>query len=162
MDWRWFIHQLEVLICFSSSTAWPCTWAFPLCILTSSLLWTDTIVCAKLNKPPSQISAPSPISPLLNVFEIIRIYGSVWEAKRMFSIVLINRGNFRLEGVTEEKKTGWHFIPNKWNHCTLFESINILIDFGWYILRIIMHDNLRVQSTLSKTDTFETGTKSPS
>ena len=31
----------------------------------------------------------------------------------MFSIVLINRGNLRLEGVTEEKKTGWHFIPNK-------------------------------------------------
>ena len=31
----------------------------------------------------------------------------------MFSIVLINRGNFRLEGVTEEKKLELHFIPNK-------------------------------------------------
>ena len=60
VDWRWFIHQLEVLICFWSSAAWPptsCTWAFPLCILSS--LWWTTIVFAKLNKPPSQISLPS-------------------------------------------------------------------------------------------------------
>ena len=49
------LFNLEVLICLWYSAAWPstsCTWAFPLCIKVSSLWRSDTIVFAKLNKPP--------------------------------------------------------------------------------------------------------------
>ena len=139
---------------------------------SSSLLWTDTIVCAKLNKPPFKISAPSLISPLLNVFEINKLAcsrrsdsgercafftshrsplserleqainkppGSSIEdqlrwrlrgTKIIFSIVIINRGNFRLE---DKEKPGWHFIPNKWSTSLHSFWINKHINRFWLI-----------------------------
>ena len=59
-DPGWLIHQLEVRICFWSSAAWPPTFLYlSFSTLNSSSLWrTDTIVFAKLVKPPVSIKPP--------------------------------------------------------------------------------------------------------
>ena len=53
-DPGWFIHQLEGRICFWSSGRTICNFLFlSFSTMYSSSLWrTDTIVFAKLNKPP--------------------------------------------------------------------------------------------------------------
>ena len=62
----------DLLLILSCMTCNRFTWPFPLCVLVF-MRRTDTIVCAKLNKPPSQISSPSlfkaPPRPSSNVFE---------------------------------------------------------------------------------------------
>ena len=80
-DLGWFIHQLEVRICFGSSSAWPptsCTWAFPLCII---ILYGELIPSSFLNstsppnsnKPLVSIKPPPP----WNVFEINKPLGGL-------------------------------------------------------------------------------------
>ena len=61
----WFIYQLEVRIWFWSSGVWPPAFLYlSLSTLYSRSLWrTDTIVCSKLNKPPSRIRTPSLFKP---------------------------------------------------------------------------------------------------
>ena len=71
-DPGWFVHLLEVRICFfilgctTSNVLYLC-----FSTLYSSSFWrTDTIVFVKLKKAPSQISPTISIKPPANVFEM--------------------------------------------------------------------------------------------
>ena len=110
-DPGWFIYQMEVRICFWSSAAWPPTFLYlRFSTLYSSSLWrTDTIVSAKLDKPPSLLSPPS------DVFEINKLPRGL---NRGFTVFIyqgfadISSGREWFEVTAAVHKPNWTQIKN--------------------------------------------------
>ena len=109
-DPRWFIHQLEVRICFWSSTAWPSTfwiWAVPFCILVFFLYNDVNTKRAVIGRRPWSIG--------------VQIHG--WRHGRLVFFVLFNMARdfenvwdyFGLKQVKASKKISKSYLQRKEN-----------------------------------------------